>query len=339
MNLRPTALILGLALAAASLPQSALAWGAKGHTIINQLAAQTLPASLPDFVRSAAAVREIATLGPEEDRIKGAGASWDADNDPGHYLDVRAGEAGDVPLNALPPNMEAYAAALARTGSNPYRTGFLPYSIEDGFERVRKDFAIWRVDDYLARHAATAGARAAFAADQRLREDLTLRDIGDWGHFVGDGSQPLHVTVHFNGWGRYPNPHRYTQRHIHSYFESDFVDRYARASSVRARMTAYAIAAPDRALTQSEIGRMVGAYLLQTSKAVDPLYALYAAGAFQHGSHNAVAFTDAQLAHGASTLRDLIALAWENSLYESVDYSEVPVRDVLSGKVVPPSPE
>ncbi len=29
------------------------------------------------------------------------------------------------------------------------------------------------------------------------------------GHYVGDGSQPLHVTVNYNGWTG-PNPHGYT---------------------------------------------------------------------------------------------------------------------------------
>ncbi len=25
-----------------------------------------------------------------------------------------------------------------------------------------------------------------------------MRDVGNWGHFVADASQPLHVSVHFN---------------------------------------------------------------------------------------------------------------------------------------------
>jgi hypothetical protein len=88
--------------------------------------------------------------------------------------------------------------------------GYMPYSIIDGFERVRKDLAIWRVDDYMATHATTQSRACQFARDKSLREALTLRDIGDWGHFVGDGSQPLHITIHFNGWGNYPNPKDYT---------------------------------------------------------------------------------------------------------------------------------
>jgi hypothetical protein len=57
-----------------------------------------------------------------------------------------------------------------------------------------------------AETATTPEERAWFEADRRLREKLTIRDIGIWSHYVGDASQPMHVSVHFNGWGDYPNP-------------------------------------------------------------------------------------------------------------------------------------
>lgn len=340
MKNRSISACLVLIFASALLPIAADAWGATGHTIINGLAAKSLPDELPAFVRSASAIAEIAMLGPEEDRIKGAGESWDRDNDPGHYLDVDDDGtiAGVVPLDALPDDMADYARALAKAGTDPYRMGYVPYSIMDGFERVRKDFAIWRVDAYLASHALTQTARDDWAKDRALREDLTLRDIGDWGHFVGDGSQPLHITVHFNGWGNYPNPKNYTRNHIHSYFESDFVDKYAKPAAVAAKIPAYTPVDPDHLLTQAEIGKIVSTYLAGTSKAVDPLYALYASNDFQDGSGRAVDFTDEQLARGATMLRNLIALAWEDSVNAGFGYPVVPVRDVLSGKVVPREP-
>jgi hypothetical protein len=321
----------------AAIPAQSLAWGSTGHTMINRLAAQTLPASLPAFVRAPSAVAEIGTLGPEEDRIKGAGESWDGDNDDGHFLDINddGTVAGAVHLDALPPNMGAYTAALAASGTNPYKTGFLPYSIMDGFERVREDFAYWRVDAYMAAHAATAPGRAAFSADEALRAQLTLRDIGDWGHFVADGSQPLHLTIHFNGWGNYPNPNNFTANHIHAFFESTFVDRYAKPGAVRAMIPAYHGTAPAALLTQAEIAHTVGTYLMGSSAQVVPLYKLYAAGAFDRGAPSAVTFTDAQLARGAAMLRDLTTQAWEDSLNASFGYPSLAVKDVLSGEVVP----
>ena len=35
--------------------------------------------------------------------------------------------------------------------------------------------------------------------------------MGVMGHYVGDGSQPLHTTVHFNGWVG-DNPKGYTTK-------------------------------------------------------------------------------------------------------------------------------
>jgi hypothetical protein len=246
--------------------------------------------------------------------------------------------AGVAPITALPKNMDEYARELEKAGADPYKAGYIPYSIMDGFERVRKDFAIWRVDEYMSTHGQTQAARDAFARDRALREDLTLRDIGDWGHFVGDGCQPLHITVHFNGWGMYPNPHGYTTSHIHSFFETGFVDTYARIGDVRAKMSPYVPLDPARLLTQSDIAKMVGDYLYGTSKAVDPLYALYAAGEFQNGDRKAIDFTDAQLARGAVMFRNMIAIAWEDSLNDEFGYPEVPVRDILDGRAPARSP-
>ncbi|MHB8147765.1 MAG: phospholipase C/P1 nuclease family protein, partial [Vulcanimicrobiaceae bacterium] len=335
------ALTVALLAAFMLVPTGARAWGMLGHMLINRLAVQKLPTSMPAFVRSPAAIAEIAALGPEEDNIKGAGESWDADHDAGHFVDIGddGSIAGVVRLNGLPASMRAYADALAGAHTSPYRVGYVPYTIMDGFERVRMDFAYWRVDVYMATHARTAAARGQFASARALREVLTLRDIGDWGHFVADGSQPLHITIHYNGWGRYPNPHGYTRKHIHAFFESTFVDRYAKAGAVASRIPAYKPAGPQHLLSQSELGSMVGSYLEGTAGAVQPLYQLYGSGDFQRGSTRAIAFTDAQLARGATMYRNLVALAWQNSLYESVGYPPLQVRDILGGRVVPRNPD
>ena len=42
---------------------NALAWGSVGHVMISRLGSQAFPALLPAFVRSPAAVEEIAELG------------------------------------------------------------------------------------------------------------------------------------------------------------------------------------------------------------------------------------------------------------------------------------
>jgi hypothetical protein len=318
----------------ATSPIATLAWGSTGHTMINRVAAEKLPASVPAFLRTPQAVAEIATLGPEEDRLKGAGDSWDGDFDEGHFLDLQDDGtiAGVVNTSALPENMGAYTLALEKAGTTPYKQGYLPYTIMDGFERVRKDFAYWRVDDYLATHASNDADRARFTNDRSLRETLILRDIGVWGHYVGDGSQPLHVTIHYNGWGNYPNPKNYsTSKHLHAMFEGDYVDAHVKIDDVRSRVPASTIADTNELLSQDAIASKVGTYLTGSAKAVPQLYDIEAAHGFEDGTAAATAFTAAQVARGAAMFRDLITLAWDDSLNETVGYPEVKVRDVLDG--------
>ncbi len=316
-------------------PLRAGAWGEKGHEMINDLAAANLPSELPAFTRTRAARWELRYLGPEMDRLKGSGKSWDADRDPGHYLDIGDDGkiAGVVALAHLPASMSAYEVALLAAHTTPYRVGYLPYSIADGWEQLRTDFALWRVLTYEATHAAQAAARTRFAAEARLRATLTLRDIGVWGHFVADGSQPLHVTTHFNGWGSGPNPERFPAlRGIHEQFESAFVNRFVNASAVQRKIPAYVPLDPKRRISQQRILALVAGYLRGTNAAVVPLYRIAAAGGFTSGSAQARAFTAAQLARGATMLRNLIAYAWEDSVNDKIGYPAASVRAILSGK-------
>jgi hypothetical protein len=241
-----------------------------------------------------------------------------------------------VKLNALPPDFDAFDTVLRKAGTTPYLTGYLPYTILEGWEQVRRDFAYWRVDDYMAQHATSPAARKFFAQDRYVREGLTVRDIGVWGHFVGDGSQPLHVTIHFNGWGTYPNPNNFTtDRTLHARFEGAFVRDHANASEVAKLVTPYRPQAPLKLISQDELLTIVGTYLTQTNSQVVPLYQIEKAGGFSAASLQAIGFVDQQLAHGAAAMRDLIGLAWEDSLNDTVAYPEISVRDILSGRVVP----
>ncbi|MFN2528521.1 MAG: S1/P1 Nuclease [Candidatus Baltobacteraceae bacterium] len=313
----------------------AYAWGTAGHRLIGETAMQTLPVTVPPFLRTDAAIKEVTALGPELDRLKGSGNPHDADDDPGHYLDALddLSIAGVAHLEALPKDRQAYATALAAAHTNEYTQGYLPYSIIDGWEQIRKDFTYWRADNYLTEHAATPEDRAWFASDKALREDLTLRDIGVWGHVVGDACQPLHVTVHFNGWGKYPNPKRYsTSSLVHSNFEGAYVRDHATQDAVRALVSGTPIADTT---TPAVISQIEG-YLIGSAHAVVPLYELDLQNAFSTaGSPAGTTFVQHQLARGAQEMRDLIVAAWDSSLTQGVSYPFIPLSDILSGKVLP----
>jgi len=335
--MRISAFVAALLAVMLSLPAPALAWGAVGHRMINNLAARTLPDSVPAFVRTPEAIAEITTLGPEADRLRSAERPYGPDLDPAHFLDADDDNtvAGVVPLAQLPSSRQAYDTAVRKghgIGKNKpdeYSVGYLPYAIADGYAAVEEDFAIWRVDSYGEQHAASPADRAAFATDRKLREILTVRDIGYFGHFVADASQPLHVTVHFNGWGDFPNPHNYTlSKGFHAKFETAFVQQHETGDVVMPRIGAY-VPSPLPIMPR------VRTYLMATTSHVEDVYKLEAAGAFDAASPAAVNFTADRLADGAKMLRDLIADAYANAANIKVGFPGVLVKDVESGTVVP----
>ena len=334
--------LLCAALVAAPVP--VFAWGAQGHRIVNGAAIRALPDSVPAFLRSTAAHNEVALLGPEADRVKGAGDPLDNDDNPGHYLDALDdySVAGAVKLSALPKDRHDYDKALraAHDPTDQYSQGYLPYQIADGWQRIVRDLAYWRVDVVGETKAATADERAFFTFDRTVREAVTLRDIGYWGHFITDGSQPLHVSVHFNGWNQfdfrtkaprthYPNPNNFSDSTtIHARFETTLVHAVATEDLVAARVPALAVSA-DPILAQ------VGAYLTTTASHVPDVYRLEAAGGIDVPSDAAKALVLERLAAGSAEMRDLIVDAWNASGDAKVGYPGVPVRDYESGKTVP----
>lgn len=326
--------IIAAALLACTAP--AFAWGEKGHTLVNQLAASGFAGRMPAFVTSSSGQFAIAYLGPELDRLKGAGKSWDGDHDPGHYIDLldNGTVADAVALNHLPSDREEYDTYLRDAGTDQYRSGYLPYAILDGWEQLRDDFAYWRVDDYAARHGKTSQIRSYYTQVRALDQHVVLRDLGQWGHFIADAAQPLHLTVHYNGWGRYPNPNGYTESpKTHAFFESVFVNRYVSKARVAAFIKpTSAFPKPNALITQRQMLADIASYLQAGANTVPQLYAIEKAGGFSSGSSQAVNFTASRLAAGAMELRDLSVLAWQDSVYGSVGYPAQSVSAILAGK-------
>ena len=308
----------------------ALAWGSTGHRIIGRLAIEAAPIELPAFLRSADAVQAVGELAREPDRWKGAGKVHDSERDSAHFLDL--GDDGRVlggpALDALPASREAYDTALRAVGADSWKAGWLPYAILDAWQQLTKDFGYWRVDTAAARTVADGAHRAWFAADASARQALILRDLGVLGHYVGDGSQPLHVSEHFNGWGAFPNPRGFTQDRVHAPFEGIFVRDFVKLSAVRADMTPFADC-------RCPIDQRVETYLAATNRAVTPFYELYKAGAFTGGDARGRAFAAQRLAAGASELRDEVVDAWRASARGQVGWPAVNVADVQAGKLDP----
>jgi hypothetical protein len=312
-----------------SFPTDGWAWGATGHEWISGIAVEKLPDEIPGFVRTPEAAAEIAVMGRELDRSKGAGRTHDAERDPGHYVNLSddGSVVGVLAMDALPVTREDYDTRLREKGYTQYKAGYLPYSIVDGWQQIRKDFAYWRADVKGAETATDPAQRAWFEADRKLREKLTLRDSGIWSHYVGDASQPLHVSVHFSGWGDFPNPNGFTTaKTLHAHFEGAFVrenlDRTAVARSVGPYQDC---GCPIQVHART--------YILATLAQVIPLYTLEQQGDFKKGDQRGIEFATARLAAGAQMTRDMIIDAWRASADAMVGYPMVNVRDIESGKI------
>jgi hypothetical protein len=320
-----------LAVAAVAAPAwRALAWAETGHRYIGRLGVEALPPSLPGFLHDPAVLDQIAELSREPDRWRGAGKTHDSDRDAAHFIDLDdqgltlSGQA----LEALPERRADFEAALLAAHSDVGKSGYLPYAIVDGWQQLAKDFAYWRIETAALARDKDPVHRAWYAMDLKLRQELIVRDLGVWSHYVGDASMPMHVSIHYNGWGDYPNPGAFTQEHIHSPFEGAYVKANISIEDVRARITPYqACSGP--------ITPCVDAYLRRTWTTLVPTYELEKKVGWHAASPEGKAFVADRLAAGASALRDLVLDAWTASADMGVGYPTITVKDVQSGAVDP----
>lgn len=319
-----------LAALAIAVPSDLLAWGNTGHRMLGAIAMRALPAEVPGFLRTPQAVLDVAEYSREPDRSKGSGRLHDQDRDPGHFIDL--GEDGKVlggpPMLPLAATRAEYETQLRAAGLDQWKAGYLPYAIIDRWQQLTTDFAYWRVLRAAEANPAWKSHRAWFTQDRIRREALILKGIGELSHFIGDGSQPLHVTTHFNGWGDYPNPQGYSTARLHGPFESDLVQAYVKPAAIEARVT-------PLNLCRCSIDQRVSGYLSATGKQVIPFYELEKAGGLAPGDPRGVAFAVERLAVGASELRDVVVEAWRASANRTIGWKPVAVADVLAGKVDP----
>ena len=326
----------------------AFAWGHTGHVFISQVAMQNLPREVPDFLRNFVAARVIGQLGPEPDVLKSEGDAatpnssvFDFEHSPGHYVDLddNAFVLGfaSLPLSGLLTNNQSrrdYDTLLRAASSNQdtqYFAGYSPFEMTDGWQHIRKDFAYYRAYTAALHNPKTNWKdRETFAFQLLIREQLLVRDIGFWSHFVADASQPMHVSIHFNGWGNYPNPNGYTQKPIHAPFEGSFVKQFVSINEVAAQVGSYT------PCSCAGIEPRIRGYLAATLATVDTTYAL------EKAANNAYATNDPaehqfivkRLAAGATEVRDEIVDAWRSSDTIFVGYPLIKVSDIESGAVV-----
>ena len=317
--MRPFRLLARFATAASLIPiltsQTAWAWGNDGHTMINRLAVQYLPSDVPAFLRDPHAIDVIGYEGPEPDRWRSrAEEELSSTQAADHFLDLEWADLAGTPCTPGAPGcgpdgemlprkrydfIRALQAAQARHPELPLtadKVGMQPWQVEEVWERLKSDLRDYRRLD--ATHGDTAGVTT-----------IILFEAGWLGHYVADGSQPLHATINYNGWVEKNNPNGYTTEHgIHSQFESTFV-----SANVKAGEVAPLVAAARPEVITDEWTQYLD-YLHHSNSLVEQTYKLQKAGGFTDaGTPAAKVFTEERLAAGAIELRNLIYSAWVHS--------------------------
>src|SRR5579872_851206 len=291
-----------------SLPEVAWGWGTEGHEYINHVAAEKMPHDMPLFLRRA--VAEITYLGPEPDRWRSS-TEFALKNaqEPDHFIDL---ERVDW-LDPLPPGRyEFYRKLYEKRAANPEHgddylpehVGLQPYITMEVYGRLKAALREYRQLRATRKPTYSAQQAAIFYA-------------GWLGHYVADGSQPLHTTIKYNGWvGENPNGYT-TEHHIHGQFEANYV-----AANIFPTDFASLVKAPEH--LDDPFAQYV-AYLRDSNKLVDDVYALDKDGGF-NGKRSAAAFdfTTHRLAAGSQMLLNLWYTAWVDSANPVPEYGSRP---------------
>jgi hypothetical protein len=198
--------------------------------------------------------------------------------------------------------VEKAAAAHPALNLTAEKIGFQPWQVQEVYERLKAGLREYR-------------KLAAANQDTKPAETAILFYAAWLGHYVADGSQPLHDTIQYNGWTG-SNPNGYTTDHkIHSQFETAFVIAAAKTADVAPLVAA----AKPKVLTDEWADYLE--YLRHSNSLVEKTYQLEKTGGFNGtGTPESVAFLDERLAAGAIELRDLVYTAWVKSGDPVPDY-------------------
>jgi len=314
--MRRTPLLVAIALLV--FPPSLAAWGERGHQTANRTAVRAIPDDGPTFLRAHEDwIVYLSTIPdswrqasePFQKIIEDPNHGWfreqfafitDANLPRSRYEFVLALDSEHRRLVAAG---ETKVAAL----TNIRWTGTLPYAAVETYEQMIAGMRRYR-------------AARAKGADTRLVELEIASYMGRLGHYTADGAQPLHDTIHHDGW-QGANPRGYTtDPRVHGRFESRFVDAIVLTSDDIQSDLAAAMVLPDAF-------DAVIAHLDGSATHVEEVYQLDQAGVFEPDATQsspeyarAKVLVRQQITRAAALLRDLAYTAWVRS-GEAVTFS------------------
>ncbi len=311
-------------LALALAPAALRAWYEPGHRMVNQLALDSLPADFPAWAHEPATAERIVFLSQEPDRWRRSRETLlQHDNGLDHFTEFEQIRDAGLDLATLTPFRYTFVAAFAAgRAAHPDRfpaidpakdrdhtlewPGFLPWAIAEYYAKLQAQFSYLKTYEAYGTPEEIANARAN-----------CVYVMGVMGHFVGDGSQPLHVTVHRSGWVG-PNPHGYPTNDFHALIDGAFI---AKAGITLAELTPQVVPARTLDLAARPDGRdpafvAVVGYLQETWRTVEPMFRLVREHKLEDagpGSREGRRFIEDRLLAGGEMLGDLWLTAWRQA--------------------------
>ncbi|NVN10710.1 nuclease [Nguyenibacter vanlangensis] len=287
----------------ALVPRHADAWGVRAHALIDRAAIDALPDDGPVFLKPQRDLIARSASVPDTWRNVSEPFSKIAE-DPNHgWFREQFAFMKAVPRSRYEFILALYKEYLRIVQRDPKAarrmnvrwTGTLPYAIVEGYGHLVADMRLIRM-------------MRAQGTDTRALEADCAFFVAWMGHYVADGSQPLHVTIHHDGWVG-PDPKGYTRDPaVHARFETRYVDMIGLVEAdILPRMQ------PVGHL-DGDVFDLVLAYLDRSYQYVETVYAFDKSGALNDaGNRPARALVYDRTAAAAAMLRDLVYRAWLES--------------------------
>jgi hypothetical protein len=258
--------------------------------MVNRLAIEASATRLPPFMKAATNDLVYNALEPDRWREE-SGSPMNIAQAPDHFFDSEYWGA----VSTIPSDRYAFMSQLAAKKVDLIKVGYLPYAIIENYARLRNAFRNFR-------NAKTANDKDSASAN-------AVHYAGLLGHYVADGTMPMHLSVHFNGWADgYANPKGFTMdRMFHARYETAYVDAAINLAAVKAK-----VGTPQRL---TDVFGAVKEHLSRTFSELEPVYELEKAGEFnpQAPRPKGTELITNELARASTMLGSLWYTAWLES--------------------------
>ncbi len=315
------------------------AWDYAGHRLVNELALQSLPAGFPAFVRTPVARERIAFLAGEPDRWRNTTElPLKHCNGPDHFFDIEDLADYQMKPEALTPFRYEFVAQLARgRAAHPEKFPALDPVKDTDHTKAFFGFLPWTINEYYAKLKSGFSYLKALEAGGTPEEVENARQniiyiMGVMGHFVGDSTQPLHTTRHYNGWLEENKMGYSTKRTLHAWIDGGFLRKVGLESAALAPKIHPAQAVNGGARPDGIFPEVVK-FIVEQHKKVEPLYQLDRDGKLSGTGADAMEgkkFLNDQLVLAGQMLGDIWLTAWQSAPADNYLKAELAKRKLAS---------